>query len=157
MKCINTVIIHVKCCLYSICLKKYQLWGPSKVRQVVRWDLTRASLCCVYLSVYLSVTSRCFCQNGWTVWSAARRLLSTSLTLCCKEIQVSTKTTVLHSGTFIEFFTLMRSIILDRLSGKPFAHRVHGNSLSQQTPFPTLPFVAVGTCKNKKNMSVLSQ
>ena len=80
-----------------------------------------------------------------------------SLTLCCKEIQVSTKTTVLHSGTFIEFFTLMRSIILDRLSGKPFSPRVHGNFLSQQTPFPTLPFVAVGTCKNKKNTSVLSQ
>jgi len=58
----------------------------------------------VCLSVCLSVTSRVLSKgmNG-LIWFLARALLSTSPTLCFKEIQVSTKIRVglLPSGTFL--------------------------------------------------------
>ena len=52
-------------------------------------------------SVCLSVTSRCSIKMDELVnLVLAWRLLSTSPTLCFKEIQISTKIRVLSSGTF---------------------------------------------------------
>jgi len=158
MKCINTVIIHVKCCLYSICLKNTNSEVPA-----------RSDKSCV------------------EILPARRYVVSVCPSICPSQVGVSVKTVgrfgLQHGGFFRpvlhcvvrkfrclqkqRYFTLEllsnfsrlcgRLYWTDCLAGKPFAHRVHGNSLSQQTPFPTLPFVAVGTCKNKKNTSVLSQ
>jgi len=53
------------------------------------------------VSVSMFVTSQCSIDmDEQTDLVLARRILSTSPTLCCKEIQVSTKTRILPSGTF---------------------------------------------------------
>jgi len=56
---------------------------------------------CVCLSVSVSIYSRYSIESdGWLDLVLAWRLLSTSPTQCYKEIQVSTKVTLLLSETF---------------------------------------------------------
>ena len=67
-----------------------------------RYARAGTSYCPVSVSVCssVSVTSRCSIESDERIDVViAYRLFSTSPTLCCKEIQVSTKTRVLSSGT----------------------------------------------------------
>ena len=63
----------------------------------LQWPCVR-----VCMAVYVSVTSRCFIEtDGRNNLVFGMGLLSTSPTLCFKEIQVSTKIRVLPSKTFL--------------------------------------------------------